>query len=238
VHLIIPVIVIVSVISGLFIYYNGYSDIRKNPDIKENQIKVACVGDSITYGFGISNWPVNNYPKKLQRLLGDNYNVANFGVSGRCVGRKTFFPYLKTKNYLHSLEYNADILVFMLGSNDSKPFNWKGKEKFKEEYLSLLETYVKEGKTKVYLCTISKAYYPEGRNTKMTSYFIQPEKIEEIVDIIREMAIEKDYILIDIHKLTSENHNWFCSDNVHLNKEGAKAIAEKVYEYIKKVKVW
>lgn len=228
-----PVIVVAAVIFGLFVYYNGYSYIRHNPEVRENQIKVACVGDSITYGFAVSNWPQNNYPRQLQILMGDNYNVANFGVSGCSVGRKTDFPYLKTKEYLDSLKYKPDILVFMMGSNDSKSNNWTGRERFKEDYLSLLDSYVQEGTMKIYLCTVSKANFPKGRTSGMTNYGVQPKVIEEIVDIIKEVARERNYELIDINKLTADNRNFFGMDIVHLNKDGALALAEKVYEHIR-----
>ena len=56
---------------------------QKNSELKDCQIKVACIGDSITYGHGIKNWPKNNYPAILQQLLGDGYHVQNFGVSGQ-----------------------------------------------------------------------------------------------------------------------------------------------------------
>ena len=32
-------------------------------------IKVACVGDSVTYGYGIENTEENSYPAQLQQLL-------------------------------------------------------------------------------------------------------------------------------------------------------------------------
>ncbi len=232
--LIFTLILLSAVYIAKFLYQNGFSGVRKNTEIKEKQIKVACVGDSITYGFGIENWPENNYPAILQNLLGDNYHVENFGVNGCNVGRKTDSPYFTTKTYLNSLEYKADILILMLGSNDSKPNNWTSKEKFKEEYLNLLETYVKEETKKIYLCTVSKAFFPKGRTKGLTYYGIQPEKIDIIAETIKEIAAEKGYELIDINELTSNHSSWFKKDKVHPNNEGASAIAHKVCEHIKK----
>lgn len=226
-------VILVSFIVLCFLYQNGYLRVRIKQETKENQIKVACVGDSITYGYGIKNWPDNNYPKLLQNLLGDNYSVENFGVSGSCAANKHYLPYKKTKTYIESLEYKADILIFMLGSNDSKPFNWTSKEQFKKDYLAILDTYTKDKKVKVYLCTISRAFFPRGRSTGMTTYGIQPKVIEEIVEIIKEIASEKNYNLIDINRLTCDNRQWF-KDNVHPNNEGVLAIAKEIYENIKK----
>ena len=66
---------------SIYMYSHGLSGKYVNPEVKDGQIKVACVGDSITYGHGVENWKQNNYPAQLQQILGDKYNVANFGSS-------------------------------------------------------------------------------------------------------------------------------------------------------------
>ena len=50
------------------------------PQFAQEKIKVACVGNSITYGIGVANPEVNAYPVKLQGMLGDKYEVGNFGM--------------------------------------------------------------------------------------------------------------------------------------------------------------
>ena len=49
--------------------------------------KVACIGDSITYGLGLANRAAESYPVQLQKLLDESepgkYEVRNFGNSGR-----------------------------------------------------------------------------------------------------------------------------------------------------------
>ncbi|MDI9539999.1 MAG: GDSL-type esterase/lipase family protein [Bacillota bacterium] len=232
-EIIVILIILLAPFIGWYLYQNGFSKIIRNPEVQPEQIKVACVGDSVTYGYGIKNWPENNYPKQLQNLLGNDYHVANFGVSGCCVGKKTNMPYLKTKTYLNSLEYEADILVFMIGSNDSKPFNWQNKEKFKEEYSTLLETYIRKKNIKIFLCTISTAFFPKGRSSGVTNYGIQPEIVDIIVEVIKEIADEKEYELIDINKITAYNFSWFVKDNVHPDKEGALSIAKEIFKHIK-----
>ena len=58
-------------------------------------IRVACVGNSVTYGLGISNREQYAYPVQLQQLLGDNYEVGNFGHSGATLLRIGHKPYHK-----------------------------------------------------------------------------------------------------------------------------------------------
>ena len=54
---------------------------RQTP--KPDAIRVACIGNSITDGFGIDMASAYGYPAELQKLLGKDYWVKNFGVSSR-----------------------------------------------------------------------------------------------------------------------------------------------------------
>lgn len=212
---------------------NGFTEIMEYPEYKESQIKVACVGDSVTYGHGIKNQPKNNYPSQLANLLGDEYNVRNFGISGSTTSKEGDQPYYITEAYSESLEYKADILVFMLGSNDSKPENWRGYDVFENWYISLLDTYLKDNNPTVYLCTPPTAFHDTGRDDGLTNYDINPEIVEEIADVIRKVAKERGYALIDINDLTENRSELFNKDHVHPNNDGATAIAKAVYEAIK-----
>lgn len=48
-------------------------------------MKIACVGDSLTYGYASTNPATNSYPSVLGQLLGDSYQVGNFGKSSSYV---------------------------------------------------------------------------------------------------------------------------------------------------------
>ena len=39
----------------------------------DEPIRVACIGDSITFGAGVENRNVNHYPLVMNKLLGDKY---------------------------------------------------------------------------------------------------------------------------------------------------------------------
>ena len=227
------IVIICGITVFSLIFFNGLSGIRLNPKYQDGQIKVALVGDSVTYGHSIKNWPKNNYPALLSKALGEKYCVKSYGVSGSTVQPDGDQPYNITKAYTWSHEFEADILVLMLGSNDSKPENWKGAEKFKEEYLKLLSTYINvENQPTVILCTPPTAYYPEGVTEGLSNYDIQPDIVEEIADIVKEVATELDYYLININDLTENRRDLFGKDNVHPNNDGASEIANAVYKYI------
>lgn len=235
IHKIILIIItsVVIVLGGVFgtLYYVGLSGFQANGNPKEGQIKIACVGDSITYGFGIKNWKKNNYPAKLQKELGNAYHVNNYGVSGCCVQNDANKPYTSLKEYQQSLDYNPDIVVFMMGSNDSKPFNWKSPGAFRSDLEELLLTYEKENR-KIYLCTPATAFYLEEKQGSETSFEIQPGVVEIISEIVKGIANQHGYTLIDINTFTEDKGIWF-EDGVHPNNEGAKEIAKIIASNIK-----
>ena len=187
-------ILIYSIFTFAYLYFNGMTMLIQKSEPKEGQIKVACVGDSITFGHGISNWPKNNYPKLLSEKLGEEYHVQSFGISGRAVQKTSDQPYTDLKYYGQSLQYNADMIVFMMGTNDSKPENWFGQETFKEELLELLDSYL-DGETapEMILCTPAASFFVKGETSGVTSHDIQPEVIPLIADVIREIAQERGY---------------------------------------------
>ena len=222
-----------------YMYNNGLSGKYANTEPKEGQIKVACVGDSITYGHGISDWKENNYPAVLQELLGDKYHVANFGSSGACVNPNGDQPYMAREVYQAALEYDADIIVFMMGTNDSKPENWTDVEGFMEDYVALLGSFLEgEDAPEVYVGLCAEAFYTEDadKSSGIAGYDIQPAKVDEIVDAIQLYAVTSGFAMetIDIHSLTEKNSEWFETDGIHPNNDGAKAIAEAVAEAIQK----
>ncbi len=233
--IIIIVLVIVVVIGFGYLYFNGMSGMSNNSKPKEGQIKVACVGDSITYGHGVSNWPSNNYPAVLQKLLGDEYHVANFGSSGSCVNPDGDQPYVERNVYHESMEYEPDILIFMLGTNDSKPENWVDIEKFIRDYWDLWGGYVdSEHQPEIYLCLCSEAYFIEENESGIAEYDIQPAVVDEISEAIGIYAALSSYWInvIDIHSLTEAHPEWYETDGIHPNADGAKAIAEAVADAI------
>ena len=104
---------LILAISFSYLYFKGLSGIRFKKNGKDT-IKVACVGDSVTYGYGISNWPKNNYPFILESFLGDEYTVNNYGFCGYCVQSNSNKPYSSKSPYKKSLEFEPNTVIFML----------------------------------------------------------------------------------------------------------------------------
>lgn len=97
-------------------------------------IVVACIGNSITYGSGIEERINNSYPAQLQQLLGDEYDVWNFGYSGRTLLKKGDYPYWDEVYLKAAKKLNPDIVIIKLGTNDTKPQNWQYAEEFESDY--------------------------------------------------------------------------------------------------------
>ena len=232
--IIVAAIIFLSIVAFSILYFNGYSGLHNHTPAKEGQIKVACVGDSITYGHGIAWWDKNNYPAQLQELLGDDYHVANFGHSGRTVSNNGDQPYTQSEQYKLSLEYNADIIVFMLGTNDTKPQNWTDTETFIKEYDELLESYKKNNpNVKIIICTPAKAFFEGDKTDGTTNFDIQPNIVKAIKTRILSYALLKGYDVVNVYDITEFHDEWF-SDNVHPSKDGARAIAEAIASKISK----
>lgn len=127
----------------------------------QKPIKVACVGNSITYGAGIQNRELNSYPAQLNMFLGEEYEVKNFGVSATTLLGQGDNPYSSTEVYRQSLEYRPDIVFIKLGTNDSKPQNRIHMDAFKQDYLRLIRSYQKlSSHPRVILLTPVRCFIP------------------------------------------------------------------------------
>ena len=100
--------------------------------VADGRIKVACIGNSVTYGYGIEGRDSLAYPAQLQRMLGDNYEVRNFGKSGATLLRHGHRPYNEQEEYRKAAIDAVRTLSIDVGIPTSL------KEIVKEEDLSFL----------------------------------------------------------------------------------------------------
>lgn len=233
----IPVIIsLVAFAVALFIFalVMGGTNIRFHTTPKEGQTRIACVGDSTTYGTVIPNVFHNCYPAQLGRMLGDEYHVANFGFNGKTALDVNDNSFRKTNQYPLSLEYQPDIVIIMLGTNDTKPSNWQGQETYKEHLRSLAQSYLDlESKPRVILCTPNSAYHVHGKTEGSYNYGINEEGLQMECVAVKELAVEMGLELIDMHEVTSGHPEWYRFDGIHPNKNGANAVATTTYNFLK-----
>lgn len=228
--LLVVVFLAAAVFAGLYLF--GLSGISHITPAQPQDIRIACVGDSLTYGFGISPWPENSYPSVLQELLGQGYHVSNFGDSGACVQCDSDQPYIHTQAYENAMNYGADIIIISIGSNDSKMQNWKGPEAFRQAYLELINTLKASAEEpQIYLCTVATALYSQEGQAQ-TSFGIQPAIVDEIAELIRQIALQEGYPIIELNRFTQGEPQWYQSDQVHWNGKGAQAVAQFIADQI------
>ena len=117
-----------------------YLVIPKTPKVLPGKTHIACIGDSITFGAGVNGKTQMTWEHFLNELLGEEYQVINYGISGRTLQEKGDYPYKKDKFYQISLHCGAEIYLIMLGTNDAKPYNWD-RERYRRELASFVEEY-------------------------------------------------------------------------------------------------
>ena len=190
---------------------------------RKDAVRVACIGNSITFGAGIKNRSRDSYPSVLARMLGDSYWVKNFGVSARTMLNKGDHP------YMNALAFNPNIVVIKLGTNDSKSFNWKYKADFMKDAQNMINAFKGlPSQPKIYLCYPSKAYLTgDGINDDIIS--------KEIIPMIKKLAKKNDLSVIDLHTAMDGMPELF-PDRIHPNEKGAQVMAKAVYQSISALK--
>eukprot|EP00927_Polykrikos_kofoidii_P070656 TRINITY_DN67067_c0_g1_i1.p1 TRINITY_DN67067_c0_g1~~TRINITY_DN67067_c0_g1_i1.p1 ORF type:complete len:320 (-),score=55.87 TRINITY_DN67067_c0_g1_i1:70-1029(-) len=134
---------------------------HSGPSDADNPRKViSCVGDSITWGLGTKKPETDGYPAQLQRMLGVNFEVKNFGYPGSCAMKDGDVPYATNSRFLDSLKSQADVFVLCLGTNDAKDHNWDKKEHFFPDYVDLIDQLFATGASMVLIMTPPPMYAP------------------------------------------------------------------------------
>ena len=193
----------------------------QSQDLQAN-FRVACIGNSITYGAGIQDRQKNSYPAQLQRMLGKEWEVKNFGNSGRTLLKKGDYPYWKEKEFSDAKAFNPNVVIVKLGTNDTKPWNWKYKEDFVPDYESLIDEFAKlPSLPRLYVCYPVPAF-PGDWGIKDS--IITADQIP----FIRKIASDKHVSIIDLYSPFVGKPELF-PDKVHPNEDGAREMARIIY---------
>ena len=196
----------------------------------QEKIKVACVGNSVTYGYGHKNPAETSYPTQLQQLLGEEYEVRNFGHSGATLLNKGHRPYTSLPEYKAAFEFAPDIIVIHLGLNDTDPRNWPNyRDEFFGDYTGIINSFRKahpDGNPKIIVCRMTPIFHWHRRFKSGTRdwYWQIQEKIEEI-------AQHENLEIVDLSRYLYSRPD-LMPDALHPDAEGAAIIAKQVYSAI------
>ncbi|WP_020581840.1 GDSL-type esterase/lipase family protein [Endozoicomonas elysicola] len=195
---------------------------RKRPDL----IKVAAVGDSITRGMGIADTN-SSYPSQLQELLGDQYEVGNFGHSGARVSTISSKPYTETQDYQNALAFGADIIFIALGINDCSPGQWNvNKPVFARDYKAIIDSLRASGDNpEIYIGSLMPVVHPYGK------YLEIHEQLPECRQYVEQVANDNNLPFIDLYTPLNSEENVY-PDGLHPDATGAGIIAETVHKAI------
>jgi lysophospholipase L1-like esterase len=182
-------------------------------------VRVACVGDSITSGAGAD--PGKAYPSQLQALLGPKWQVMNFGVSGRTLLKKGDFPYWNEKALKDAQDFKPDVVIIMLGTNDTKPQNWPHHGEFAADYKDMIEIFKGlDSRPRIFICRPCPV--PEPGN-----YGINETNVQLEIPMIDQLAVEENVDVIDMHAALVDKPQ-LLPDHVHPNNAGAAIMAQTV----------
>ena len=182
---------------------------------------VAAIGASITEGAGATDFYTESYPAQLQNLLGEDYNVINFGNSGKTVTMtpEDGEPWLEQDQWQGVQKIVPDIAILNIGTNDSKPANFTDRATFKQEYEYLIDQLLSVNPDmRIIICTVPYAYTDIwGINNANIAQYIAP--------VQREVAQERGYELVDLYEY-SQNKSMLFSDGVHPTTEGYSMVVK------------
>lgn len=189
----------------------------------QTKVKVACIGNSITEGAGIES--DLRYPAQLQKMLGENYEVKNFGLGGRTLLRKGDAPYWHETAYQEALSWTPDVVIIKLGTNDTKPQNWIYAEDFESDYKDFIDSFKKlPGKRKIFVCT-PVPVFKDGWG--ITGSIVS----DELIPILKKVAKSENATLIDLHT-PLEGKSELFPDGIHPDAGGATLIAEEIFKVL------
>ncbi|MFC1569813.1 GDSL-type esterase/lipase family protein, partial [bacterium] len=97
-------------------------------------LRIAFIGNSITNGY----LGDQSYPQACGALLGDHYEIKNYGIGGATLLKKGDLPYWEETAFLNAMDFQPHIIVILLGTNDSKPQNWQVKDEFVSDYMDFI----------------------------------------------------------------------------------------------------
>ncbi|WP_316821361.1 GDSL-type esterase/lipase family protein [Pedobacter gandavensis] len=197
--------------------YEGYA---------QSKFRIVCVGNSITYGSGLKDRSRESYPAQLQALLGAQYEVLNYGLSGATMLKNGNKPYWRSQEYQQVLKSNPDLVFIKLGTNDSKQINRAEMGSFVADYKDMVHRFQElPTKPKVVLLLPLKAFSD-------TKFGISGTYLKDsLLAMVQKVAYDEQLELIDLYALFGDKED-LLADKIHPNAIGDGFIAERLKTFV------
>lgn len=190
-----------------------------NPLTQKKPILVACVGDSLTQS--------TRYPYELWSLLGnESFTLRNFGAGSTTVLLNSETPYMNTTAFQDALEFEPNIVIIMLGTNDAQPNLHQYNTSFVKDYIELVSAFRRLSSKPEIRIVLPPPIFSNETVKIGASYFEQT-----IIPLIKQVAYQTNLSTIDVHNILI-NYSDYFSDGIHPNDKGAELIANTIYNAV------
>lgn len=202
-------------------------------------IHVACLGDSITFGTGSADPSIHCYPVYYQRMLGYNYYVEKYGLPSHSLIETDQPSYLNHDYFRKSAAAKPDVVIVMLGTNDTRPSRWAD---------SAYKDWSDPARTQAFLNSGNKLVENYRKaNPDVQIIFATCPFVQQAADwtnnlikygnpLINQIASTNDCSVIDIFTYTKKNIHMFAGgDGLHLKDENYEKLAKGFYELTKNI---
>ncbi len=219
------VLLILMAAAAQLLLYSAGNYVPRVPPPVSGTVRIACVGDSITFGALVKRRGANCYPAQLQKLLGSRYSVRNFGANGHAAQKSADKPYWQHPYFKASTEFDSDIVLLMLGTNDALERNWRGAGPFIADYREMITHYQALPKRPVVCLMTPPTQFPVDNPTKVI-HELRKDELSEITEAIIKLGAELSLSVIDVNTATKNHPEYFKFDGIHPDAGGARLIAE------------
>lgn len=215
------IIVIALVLVSIALVYSIIQT-QVNPNSQNSKLsRIACMGDSLT--------EITGYPRDLQTLLGNSSVVGNFGTLGATVNFGSVNPYYFHDRYPDAIDFQPSTVILMLGTNDARSDTYGLIENFTSDYEELiygLQTSPNSSEAQIYLVKPPPIL---ENDLNFSNLYLATGVIPRIESIAKEQNLP----VIDLYTPLLDHPEYYGTDGVHLNSQGAQAIANIIYQVIK-----
>ena len=199
--------------------------LRSLPSPRTDAVRVACIGNSITHGSGIDMMDQKGYPAQLQQLLGDGYQVKNYGVGARCMMATSDHPYMQEQAWRDAKAFLPQVVIIKLGTNDSKDYQWN-QQQYERDYQLMIDTLRQlPSRPVIYLCNPVRAFRDKWGITDSVI-------VGGVIPSISKIAKRNKLKVIDLHSVITDPKD-MTSDMIHPNANGARRMAERIAAELK-----
>jgi sialate O-acetylesterase len=214
--------------------------------VKTQQLRIACIGNSITAGARLIEPLTESYPAVLSSMLKQgqylNYDVKNFGIGGATLlrfGTPNLWPLIDSLQ-----NFKPDIVIIKAGTNEtvgSPRLNWENINKFEKDYSDYISLIRKiNPNCRIVICSpLDMVIQTEGLSPeRITDLSGRRPRIWELRKRIKKIASTENTFFLELTRPFKGKANLMTKkDGVHPNKDGYQYLASLVFDYMVKRKI-